>query len=300
MGIAQFAENRRNGKRQVAPAAYPLDGVTLLLETMVEKILLDTHEDGTVIATGIKLANGTTLYGREIVSSAGAIRSPQLLMLSGIGPPAELTAHNISVVIEAPDVGQHLIDHYAASFYYKVRNASAGWAPGSGNPLFDEPQYGLGLPIDFNVQTDVPKAGLAEAIALDEGAVPDPSTHPLLAYNRTFTEYFLLMGGVADGSRVLFGGTGLLPTAKGSVRLASAEVDDAPLVDPNYLGTHVDRYVMRHMMRTQAVFAGSEATVVGREILDGEDPLLSEAGTVPIQVNSSDDFLNARARAAVQ
>lgn len=96
---------------------------------MVEKILLDTHEDGTVIATGIKLANGTTLYGREIVSSAGAIRSPQLLMLSGIGPPAELTAHNISVVIEAPDVGQHLIDHYAASFYYKVRNASAGWAP---------------------------------------------------------------------------------------------------------------------------------------------------------------------------
>lgn len=300
LGVAQLIENRRDGRRQVAPEAYPLNGITVLLETMVEKILFETHNNGTVVATGVKLANGTALHGHEIISSAGAIRTPQLLMLSGIGSAAELTAHGIPVFVDAPDVGQHLVDHFAASFFYKVRNASAGWALGSGNPLLDEPHYGLGLPIDFNVQTDVPKAGLAQAIALDEGAVPDPDTHPLLTNQRTFTEYFLLMGGVADGSRVLFGGTGLLPTARGSVRLASAEVGDVPLIDPNYLGTHVDRYVMRHMMRTHAVFAGSDATVIGREILDGEDPLLSNAGTMPIQVNSSDAFLDARARAAVQ
>lgn len=268
---------------------------------MVEKILLHTHSNGTVVATGIKLANGTALYGHEIIASAGAIRTPQLLKLSGIGPATELTAHDIPVIIDAPDVGQHLIDHFAAPFYYKVRNASAGWALGSGNPLLDEPQYGLGIAVDFNVQTDVPKAGLADAIALDEGGVVvDPGTHPLLAHNRTFAEFLLLFAGAADGSRVLFGGTGLLPTARGSVKLASADVGDAPLVDPNYLGTHVDRYVMRFVLRTHAAFAGSNATVIGREILDGEDPLLLVgAGAVPIEVDSSDVFLDARAAAAV-
>lgn len=298
LGIAQLAENRRNGQRQVAPAAYPLDGITVLLRTMVAKILLQKQPNGTVIANGIQIANGTSYHSREIIVSAGAIRTPQLLQLSGIGPASELNAHGIPVLVNAPDVGEHLIEHFAGYFYYKVRNASAGWALGSGNPLLDEPQYGLGLAIDFNVQTDVPKAGLARAIELDDGFKPDPLTHPLLKYNRTFSEYVLLMGGAADGSRVLFGATGLLPTARGSVRLASAHVSDTPLVDPNYLGTHVDRYVMRHMMRTQAKFAGSDATVVGRAILDGEDPALGGA-TQPIEVNSTDAFLDARARAAV-
>lgn len=298
MGIAQLTENRRHGRRQVAPAAYPLDGITVLLETMVAKILLQRQPSGTVTAFGIQLANGTSLHGREIVVSAGAYRTPQLLKLSGIGPASELNAHDIPVLVDSPHVGEHLIEHFAGTFYYKVRNASAGWAIGSGNPLLGEPQYGLGLAVDFNVQTDVPKEGLAHAIELDEGYKPDVLTHPLLKDNRTFSEYLLLMAGADDGSRVLFGSTGLLPTARGSVKLASGNVSDTPLVDPNYLGTNVDRYVMRHMMRTQARFAGSNATVVGREILNGEDPILSGA-TQPIKLDSTDDFLDMRARAAV-
>lgn len=298
LGIAQLTENRRDGRRQIAPAAYPLDGITVLLETVVAKILLQTQNDGTVTATGIQLANGTSLDGREIIISAGAYRTPQLLKLSGIGPASELNAHGIPVLVDSPDVGQHLIEHFAGTFYYKVRNASAGWAIGSDNPLLDEPQYGLGLAVDFNVQTDVPKEGLAYAIELDEGYKPDTLTHPLLKYNRTFSEYILLMAGAADGSRVLFGSMGLLPTARGSVKLASGNVSDTPLIDPNYLGTNVDRYVMRHMMRTQARFAGSNATIVGREILDGEDPTLSGA-TQPIEMNSTDALLDMRARAAV-
>ncbi|KAJ4394059.1 hypothetical protein N0V93_003276 [Gnomoniopsis smithogilvyi] len=298
LGIAQLTENRYHGRRQVAPAAYPLAGITVLLETMVAKILMQTQPNGTVIATGIQLANSTSFHGREIIISAGAYRSPQLLKLSGIGPASELTAHDIPVLVDNPDVGQHLIEHFAGTFYYKVRNASAGWAIGSGNPVLDEPQYGLGLAVDFNVQTDVPKEGLAHAIELDEGYKPDILTHPLLKYNRTFSEYLLLMAGAADGSRVLFGSTGLLPTSRGSVKLASGHVSDTPLINPNYLGTHVDRYVMRHMMRTQARFAGSNATIVGREILDGEDPVLSGA-TQPIALNSTDAFLDTRASAAV-
>lgn len=278
--------------------AYSLEGTTVLLKTMVAKILLQNNPDGTVTANGIRLANGTSLQGREIIVSAGTIRTPQLLMLSGIGPASELKAHGIPVLVDSPDVGYHLIEHFAATFYFKVRNASAGWAIGSGNPLLNEPQYGLGLAVDFNVQTDVPKKGLARAIELDEGYKPDASAHPLLKYNRTFNEYILLMAGAADGSRVLFGATGLLPTARGSVKLASGNVSDTPLVDPNYLGTHVDRYVMRHLMRTQAAFAGSNATIVGREILDGEDPTLLGA-MQPIEVNSTDAFLDMRARAAV-
>lgn len=299
LGIAQLTENRRDGRRQVAPTAYSVDGITVLTETTVAKILLQPQTNGSVIATGIRLANGTSVHGQEIIVSAGAIRSPQLLKLSGIGPASELKAHGIPVLVNSPDVGEGLIDHFAGTFYYKVRNASAGWAIGSGNPLLDEPQYGLGLGVDFNVQTDVPKDDLARAIELDEGKKPDMLEHPLLKYNRTFSEYILLMAGAADGSRVLFGSSGLLPTARGSVSLASGDVSDAPLVDPNYLGTNVDRYVMRHMMRTQAKFAGSNATIVGREILDGEDPILVGA-TQTIEPDSTDALLDMRARAAVR
>lgn len=299
LGIAQLAENRRDGRRQIAPAAYRLDGITVVTETMVSKVLLQTQANGSVIATGIQLANGTSLHGHEIIVSAGAIRTPQLLKLSGIGPASELRAHGIPVLVESPDVGSGLIDHFGGTFYYKVRTASAGWAIGSGNPLLGEPQYGLGLAVDFNVQTDVPKEGLARAIELDEGKKPDMLEHPLLKYNRTFSEYILLMAGAADGSRVLFGSSGLLPTARGSVSLASGNVSDVPLVDPNYLGTNVDRYVMRHMMRTQAKFAGSNATLVGREILDGEDPILVGA-TQAIEPDSTDALLDMRARAAVR
>lgn len=297
-GISMQQENRNNGKRQIAAAIYPLDGVTLLLETMVARLVIERRGNG-LVATGIELTNGTVISAREVIVSAGGIHSPQLLKLSGIGPADELRGHGIEVLVDAPDVGENYIDHPSTYFYYNVRNSSAGWAVGSDNPLFDEPQFDLGMNIQMLVSGGVPQEGLIEAITADnDGITPDPATNPLLGSDRTFTEFAIQQGGATDGSKMIFGAFAMMPTSRGTVKLSSANVSDPPLADPNYLATEVDRYVFRSMVRTQLEFAGGNATAFGREILSGEDPTVY-GFTEPMTINSSDEYLDERIRATI-
>ncbi|CAJ2503739.1 Uu.00g111330.m01.CDS01 [Anthostomella pinea] len=299
LGVAELQENRENGQRQVAAAAYPLDGIEVMTDTMVEKVLIENGagEEGGLTAVGILLANGDEIRGREVIVAAGAIRSPQVLMLSGIGPAADLAKHDIPILLDNPEVGNNLADHGIAWHPWKVKDLAVGRALGSSNPVFNEPQYGWVFPFDFVVSTDVPKEGLAAAIAEDEGAIPDPATHPLLAHARTFVEHVLMYAGAVDGSLVTFGIITMLPTARGSIRLASAHGQDAPLIDPNYLGTAVDRYVAREAVKLQIRYAGSYATVIGREILDGEAgaPGFDEV----LSIDSTDEYIDARIRAGL-
>ncbi|KAI1211224.1 putative GMC oxidoreductase [Annulohypoxylon truncatum] len=299
LGVGELNENKEEGRREIASSIYPLDGITVLTNTLVEKVLVektDHAEDGNgAVAVGIRLACNTEIRGREIIVAAGAVRTPQVLMLSGVGPAGELTKHGIPTLVDHPDVGQNLADHGLFFHAWKVKDPSAGWAVGSPNPLFSQPQYGLGFPFDLIVSSDVRKEGLAAAIAEDEGAVPDPSSHPLLADKRTFVEHVFMYAGAADGSLVTFGAIMLLPTARGSVKLASADIREAPLIDPNFLGTAVDRYVAREAIKTQIKFAGSDATVIGREILNGE---AGAAGFDEVlSTNSTDEYIDARIRA---
>ncbi|RYP46409.1 hypothetical protein DL768_007376 [Monosporascus sp. mg162] len=298
LGVGDRQENRNCGRREIAAVVYPLKGVTVLTDTLVEKLLIEKspHDTG-LSAVGIKLADGVEVRGRETILSAGAIRSPQVLMLSGIGPAEELAKFDIPVLLDKPGVGRNLSDHGLIYHAWKVKDPSAGWALGSSNPLFNKPQYGYGMPGDFIVSTDVPKNGLIAAIAEDEGATPDSATHPLLANKRTFTEHILLYVGAPDGSLVTSVLITMLPTSRGSVKLSSADIRDPPLIDPNYLGTAVDRYVAREGLKLQVKYLGSDATVIGREVLDGEAgaPGFDEV----LSVDSTDEYIDARLRAAM-
>ncbi|KKY38965.1 putative glucose dehydrogenase [Diaporthe ampelina] len=167
-----------------------------------------------LVATGIELTNGTIIPAREVILSAGGIHSPQLLKVSGIGPADELRSHGIEVLVDAPGVGENYIDHPSAYFYYNVRDSS------------------------LLVSGGAPRAGLIKAITADEGGVaPDPATHPLLRINRTITEFAIQQGGATDGSKMIFGAFAMMPTSRGTVRVASANISDCPLADPNYLAT---------------------------------------------------------------
>ncbi|RYP29136.1 hypothetical protein DL767_006906 [Monosporascus sp. MG133] len=208
-----------------------------------------------------------------------AIRSPQILMLSGIGPAEELAKFDIPVLLDQPGVGRNLSDHGILYHTWKVKDLSAGWTLGSSNPLFNEPQYSYGTPGDFIVSTDVPKNGLIAAIAEDEGATPDSATHPLLANKRTFTEHVPIYAAAPDGSLVTSVLTTMLPTSRGSVKLSSADTRDPPLIDPNYLGSAVDRYMAREGLKLQAGAPGF-------------DEVLSE--------NSTNKYIGARLRAAMR
>lgn len=109
-------------------------------------------------------------------------------------------------------------------------------------------------------------------------------------------DYFSYGGG-ASGSTVSFMSILFLPTSRGSVTLASTNASDFPVVDPNYFGTNVDRYAHREAQRLQYRFAGSNTTVLGREILGGE--VISE-GQDALTEGILDDALNSRLRASVR
>lgn len=270
-GIGDLFENRKQGRREIADNVFPLNGITVVTETLVAKVIFNTLNQQQPQATGVQLANGTKIRGKEIILVAGAVRTAQLLMLSGIGPSDELKKFNIPIIVHQSEVGKNFVDHGLFGALWNLRDPSAGYAIGSGNPLFNEPQYGWGVPTDFLVSTGITdKAGLAAAIEKDEGKKPDPKKHPLLKNDRTFNEHVFQYAGAPDGSSVTFALINLLPTSKGSVTLKSADINDVPNIDPNYHATEVDKFVAREGIRLQIAFANSNDTVIGREIIAGE------------------------------
>lgn len=90
-GLAEMHENSRDGLRQPTNTAYPLDGVKVFTQTIVHRVTFS----GTT-ATGVELADGRKITARkEVIICAGAYRTPQLLMLSGIGPAETLTEQGV-------------------------------------------------------------------------------------------------------------------------------------------------------------------------------------------------------------
>ncbi|KAF2111322.1 putative glucose dehydrogenase [Lophiotrema nucula] len=263
-GIVELVENWREGKRQIASVAYGLEGVEVLKETIVSRVLLQETETGKKKAAGVETADGKKhlLHPEgEVIVSAGAYRTPQVLLLSGIGPAYELEKHGIKQVVDSPYVGKDLHDHMIAYRYWKLRDPERGLAFGS--PLFNDPAYIKGGPLDWLVTLPVPIGPLKSALAKDDAdtANEELDDHPLVRGPRSHLELGVLYGAVGsqqigldiplDGSAIMSFMIPFLPTSRGSVTLQSAKAEDAPVIDPNYYATEADRYVAREGWRTQ-------------------------------------------------
>ncbi|KAJ3547222.1 hypothetical protein NM208_g1630 [Fusarium decemcellulare] len=232
VGIAEAQENRNQGRRQQTSLVYSLDGITVLTETLVSKVITSKNSKGVITTKGIQLSNGTKIYGKETILSAGAYRTPQILLLSGIGPAATLKKYKIPVVLDQPHVGQHLRDHPLLATFWSLQDPSAGYAKESGNSLWEQPQYDWGLDIDFITTLSVPKQGLAAAIAEDEGVTPDPESHPLLNQDRAHVSHTVQYSGVStDGSAVMMLTLLLASQSHGFVTISSTDISDPPVID---------------------------------------------------------------------
>ncbi|CAG2100471.1 unnamed protein product [Medioppia subpectinata] len=190
-------------------------------------------------------ATHEVMANNEIIISAGAINSPQLLMLSGIGPKDHLNQHNIEVVADLP-VGDNLQDHFSVGPIHTIINANT--------PVKDMPD----LSVDQLYHLFVHNSG------------------PLTRYSNTYTYIntmsnadkewpnSLITGFVAEVKpesndtylqpyigRKLFVMYGLLfrPRSSGTVRLASANPEDHPLIDPKYLSHRQDSEDMAETLR---------------------------------------------------
>lgn len=232
LGRAYICEARRDGKRQWSASLYPLEGVEVRLRTLVNRVLTE-EIGGEITATGVELSDGSILSAKNTILSAGTFRSPQLLQLSGVGAAAHLKEVGIKPLVDLPEVGRGLTDHLSFFQHWRLKDPSAGYTLGSPNPVFAEPQYSHGVPMDWIVCTSVPEDGLIEAIRKDEGREPDKS-HPLLAKTRTFLENIVLYAKVPfpgvpmDAEHMTTAVVGFLPTSRGCVSLKSAKAEDHP------------------------------------------------------------------------
>ncbi|KAL8833600.1 MAG: hypothetical protein Q9170_004183 [Blastenia crenularia] len=300
-GVAELVENRRDGLRQLTSVAYSLNGVHIITEKLVSRIVLSDGNLGKV-ATGVELIGGRQLNvkaGGEVLLCGGAYRSPQVLMLSGIGDKTVLSQHGIPQLVDLPAVGQNFHDHQMIFRYWKLRHPEKGLAMGSEN--FADPAFEKGNPMDWLATTTVPKEGLKAAIAKDEGNITVDDDHVLLKGPRSHLELNVLyaaFGAEQIGLEIPIDGTSImsycmacLPTSRGSITLGSPDPIAPPVIDPNYYATETDRFVMREGWRTMSRLMLE--TPQGKDLIAGE---ILPHGHKCLSSDASDDDIDARVK----
>ena len=273
--VTQFHDGPRRGERCSAAAAYlhPVMGrpnLTVLTRCLVERLQITEGR-----ATGVILRRGRqrSVIGarREVILSAGAFGSPQILMLSGIGPAQELAAQGIAVQHDLPGVGQNLQDHldYILS-YTSPRKDVVGLNPGG---LLRLLRAGL-------VWRKTGKGLFASPMA--EGGAFLCSTP---GEDRPDLQFHFVIGIVDDHMRRLHWSNGfschvcvLRPHSRGSVGLASAHPGAPPRIDPGFLSDPRDLVTLKRGARImeQVLAAEPLAPWRGRILYphDGSDAAL--------------------------
>jgi choline dehydrogenase len=196
---------------------------------------------------------------RGVILAAGALRTPQLLMLSGIGPADQLREHGIAVIADAPGVGRGLQDHPAVMLPFRLGDKLQG----EGRP-YDAPDTA------YKLLKRGPLSALPQSVALVAAGsrATDPAAPPEIVIGVS------LLGreqGLADdGTSMAVFTVGLVdPESAGSVRIASGRPDDAPLVDPGYLSAPADRPRLRDGVRKGLALLASRALHDQVELLTG-------------------------------
>lgn len=245
-GFGIYQVTQKDGERWSAARAYvePVrekENLTILTGTLVEKLII---ENGRV--TGVAIKRGrkreTISATGGVVLSAGAFNSPQILMLSGIGPADHLREHGIDVVVDKPAVGSELQDHidYVSSWETESKDPIGDSLAGTfrmAKAIIEHRRKRTGI-----MTTPYAEAGGFWSVMPDAPA-PDIQWHFVPAM-------------LEDHGREKVKGHGfslhacvLRPESRGTVRLNSADAADAPRLDPNFLDDDRDIATLRAGIR---------------------------------------------------
>ena len=294
-GLGPWTENWRDKSRQPAGTAYDLSGVHVVTDATVRRIRLRDSGSGDKVATGIELVDGRQFTARrEIVISCGAHKTPQILMLSGIGPADELEKVGIELVVPSPDVGRNLFDHLVLFQAYKLRNPEQGLS--MGHVAWNNPEYLEGFPIEWAIGNTAD--GRSLKAALESDGRPVEAGHPHLSTVRAHTGGIVAYAVFGDGFGISIDGTHIctasvlyLPTSRGTVTLASADPETDPVVDPRYYSTEADRHMLRSALRLMMQVM---ETAEMQAVIECETP---PPGLPRLSSQSSDAEIDARVRA---
>ena len=255
-GSGKFEVNQRRGVRWSAAKAFlrPAAGrgnLEVRTGCHVERVRLEGNR-----AAGIEFAQGgESIFARarlETILAAGAIGSPQILQLSGIGPGALLQEHGISLRRELPGVGENLQDHLQLRLAFKVRNALTV------NQLFHSPLGKARMALEYALFRTGPLTMAPSQLGIFTRSSPEHAT-PNLEYHvqpvslERFGEPPHRFPGITASV------ANLRPSSRGSVRIATADPRVAPIIDPNYLSTREDRRIAAQSLRLTRRIAAARA-----------------------------------------
>ena len=193
-------------------------------------------------AVGVEYLRGGKLVQvrarREVILSGGAINSPQLLMLSGIGDGAALAQHGVAVQQHAPAVGRNLQDHLAVSYFYKVRTATLN---DQLHPLLGKAQAALRFAFDRRgpLSLSVNQSGGFVRSGPDAPNVDLQLYFSPVSYTKTPLAARKLLN-PDPFSAFLLSFNPCRPTSRGHLELRSSDPLAYPLIQPNYLSTEQD------------------------------------------------------------
>lgn len=237
-GVGIYQVTQKNGERCSAAKGYlfPHMGrpnLRVEINALAQRIII---ENGRAVGVEFKQNGEKKIIRarREVILSAGAFQSPQLLMVSGIGDKNELAQHNIPVVHHLPGVGKNLQDHIDFIFGYKSDNTkdTFGFSVGGAFKMLGE--------IKKHRQT---RRGMITTNFGEGGAFL--KTKPDLAIPNIQLHFVIAL--VENHARTLRWGHGischyclLNPRSRGTVKLSGPSMDDTLLIDPNFLSDPAD------------------------------------------------------------
>ncbi len=271
-GFSQTMVTQHGGRRWSTADAYlkpamRRPNLTVLPEALATRVLFEGTR-----AVGVEYRRGTETFvvraRREVVLCGGAINSPQLLMLSGVGDADELARHGIPVVRHAPEVGANLQDHLVAGLGYSVE----------GDSLFaaEKPKELLNYLLRHRGML-TSNVGEAYGFVRSRPDLEQPDLE--LVYAPAPFYYEGLLDPTEHG--VILATVLLRPESRGRIALASADPTAKPVIDPRYLSDSdgVDRAAILSGLRTCARIAEAPAlkAVLGDLIYPPKAPADLEA-----------------------
>ena len=263
-GAGWFQVTQREGRRASTAVAYlrpalARGNIDVLTETHVCQVSFEGER-----AVGVEALRGGDVHSiraeREVILCAGAYQSPQLLLLSGIGPAEELRGHGIEPRIDLP-VGRNLQDHPVVTLVWRARGESLSAAMTAGNvERFERDGRG---PLTSTIVE-----GGAFVRTRSELGAPDIQMHffPIALPGSHF-------GPPVDAHGFTVGPALLKPTSRGSVTLRNGLAHTRPRIVHNYLTTEEDRRTMIDGVRLAREIGGRVSLESGELAVPGSDAL---------------------------
>lgn len=266
-GFARLDSTRKSGRRCSAAVAYlrpalSRPNLTVLTGALGHRVLIEgARAVGVTFETRGRMAEVRAV--REVILSGGAINSPQLLMLSGIGPSDELSRHGIAIRHELDGVGRNLQDHLDVSLRFTCRRSvSLAWL---GDPIR---RFAAGAQWIFT------KRGIVSSNIFEIGGLirsNETVPWPNLQFHLSPVLFDYAGGKVSLAEGFMLHCSQLRQESRGRITLASANPRQKARIQFNFLSTEKDRQEMREAIRVtrNIVHQQAMANILGDELAPG-------------------------------